>query len=58
MKIKDKNECEKIKESINNELNKTLYYSEKNEVKINNEFKNDLWHYQNGSSFQLQYDNY
>ena len=39
VKIEDKNECEKIKESINNELNKALYNSEKKEVEISSEGK-------------------
>ena len=39
VKIKDKNECEKIKEYINKELNKALYYSEKKEVEIRSESK-------------------
>ena len=39
IKIEDKNECERLKESINNELNKALYNSEKKEVEISSEGK-------------------
>lgn len=39
IKIEDKNECERIKECINDELNKTLYNAEKKEVEISNEGK-------------------
>ena len=39
IKIEDKNECEKIKECIDNELNKALYNSEKKEVEISSEGK-------------------
>lgn len=37
IKIEDKNVCERLKERINNELNKALYNSEKKEVEISNE---------------------
>ena len=39
IKIEDKNECEKIKECIDNELNKALYNSDKKEVEISSEGK-------------------
>ncbi len=39
IKIEDKNECERIKACIDNELNKALYNSEKKEVEISNEGK-------------------
>ena len=39
IKIEDKNECERLKECIDNELNKALYNSDKKEVEISNEGK-------------------
>ncbi|KAK8842838.1 hypothetical protein M9Y10_025704, partial [Tritrichomonas musculus] len=39
IKIEDKNECERLKECIDNEPNKTLYNSDKKEVEISNEGK-------------------
>ena len=39
IKIEDKNECERLKDCINNELNKALYNSEKKEVEISSEGK-------------------
>ena len=37
IKIEDKNECERLKDCIINELNKALYNSEKKEVEISSE---------------------
>ena len=39
IKIEDKNECERLKECIDNELNKALYNSDKKEVEISDEGK-------------------
>ena len=39
IKIEDKNECERLKECIDNELNKALYNSDKTEVEISDEGK-------------------
>ena len=39
IKIEDKNECEQLKECIDNELKKTLYNSDKKELEISDEGK-------------------